>query len=233
MKKFICTVRYLISCFIISKTKRRAFRNQPLENQETEYQKNRRLYNIDRNSYISLPFIIDKDTKIGKFCSIAQGVKLGLSFHPLDRLSTHCFTCSKDIEGNYQEIIIPDENIIPWKTTKPITIENDVWIGLGAIIKDGITIHNGAVIGAGAVVTKDVPPYAIVAGVPAKIIKYRFSKPIIDKLLELEWWNYPEEFIANNLPFDNVEKCIEILEKNKNLRQIDETVIEGENSLVY
>lgn len=73
---------------------------------------------------------------------------------------------------------------------KKITIENDVWIGEDVIIKAGVTIANGAVIGARSIVTKDVPPYAVVGGVPAKVIKYRFSEETIIKLLELKWWEY-------------------------------------------
>jgi len=72
---------------------------------------------------------------------------------------------------------------------KKVTIGNDVWIGTRALIMDGVTVGDGAVIGAGAVVTKDVPPYAIVGGVPAKIIKYRFSEKKISQMLELQWWN--------------------------------------------
>ena len=75
-------------------------------------------------------------------------------------------------------------------------------------------IGDGAIIGAHSVVTHDVPPYAVVAGVPARVIKYRFTPEIIEKLLNLKWWDYPEDFIVN-LPFDNIEKCIDLLEKNK------------------
>ena len=82
---------------------------------------------------------------------------------------------------------------------------------------DGLTIGNGAVIGAGAVVTKNVEPYAVIAGVPAKVIRYRFDDISIKKLLKLQWWNYPKDFIVR-LPFDDINKCIELLECNKHLR---------------
>ena len=116
-------------------------------------------------------------------------------------------------------MIIPTEKIIPnINSQNPINIGNDVWIGTNAIVMDGVKINDGAIIGAGAIVTKEIPPYAIAVGVPAKVIKYRFSQEIIDKLMELRWWDYPEDFIVNELPFDDIEKCIEILEKNKCLR---------------
>lgn len=92
----------------------------------------------------------------------------------------------------------------------PVRIGNDVWIGDNVIIKNGVKIGDGAVVGLGAVVTKDVPPYAVVAGVPAKIIKYRFSDEIISELLELEWWNL-EEDVIRQIPYDNIEKAIEFI----------------------
>ena len=101
--------------------------------------------------------------------------------------------------------------------TKKVTIGNDVWIGIKATIMPNITIGDGAVIGANAVVTKDVPPYAVVVGVPAKIIKYRFDEEIIKDLLELKWWNYSESFIKT-LPFEDVRECIKLLRKNTHLR---------------
>lgn len=79
------------------------------------------------------------------------------------------------------------------------TIGNDVWIGWGVLIKGGVTIGNGAVIGARSVVTKDVPPYAVVAGVPAKVIKYRFEQEKIDLLQQLQWWNWDIDRIYENL----------------------------------
>ena len=82
-----------------------------------------------------------------------------------------------------------------------MNIGNDVWIATHVIIKDGITIGDGAIIGAGAVVVKDVPPYAVVGGVPAKVIKYRFEQSIINKLLVLQWWNASDEKLKNSVSY--------------------------------
>lgn len=80
----------------------------------------------------------------------------------------------------------------------PIKIANDVWIGAHTVILSGVQIGNGAIIGAGSIVTSDVPDYAIVAGNPAKVIKYRFDSQLIEKLLEIQWWNWPHEYILSN-----------------------------------
>lgn len=92
-------------------------------------------------------------------------------------------------------------------------IGNDVWIGANAIILQGVTIGDGAIIAAGAVVTKDVPPYAIVGGVPAKVIKYRFSDEVILKLLQIKWWDKPEEWIIQKLEkFTDVSGFVKFVE---------------------
>ncbi len=96
-----------------------------------------------------------------------------------------------------------------------IIIENDVWIGAKATVMSGVTIHNGAVVAAGSVVTKDVPPYAIVAGNPAKVVKYRFTEEQIKKLLQISWWNWGEARIrecALDMWSDKIDEFI-----NKNL----------------
>lgn len=88
---------------------------------------------------------------------------------------------------------------------KPIHIGNDVWIGARSIIMDGVSIGDGAIVAAGSVVTKDVPPYAVVGGSPAKIIKYKFSQDIIDRLEEIQWWNLPDEEITKVVDLFHVE----------------------------
>lgn len=93
-------------------------------------------------------------------------------------------------------------------------VGNDVWIGRGAFIKNGLTLGDGCVIGARSVVTKDVPPYAIVAGNPARIIRYRFDEQTISKLLEIKWWEMDDDIIRN-IPYDNIDKAIIFLEKQK------------------
>ena len=117
---------------------------------------------------------------------------------------------------------MPEENRLPFDAAKPIHIGHDVWIGYGAIIMDGVTIGTGAVVAAAAVVTKDVPPYAIVAGVPARIIRYRFDDDTIRRLLESRWWDFPEEFIATRLKFDDVKQCLDVLEQNRHLLRGEE-----------
>ena len=214
MRKFIARA---IACLCPGRNRRRKLRRLLL-GKSTHYEKVHQEFRIGRNSYISgVPWIPNPvETTIGKFSSIAYGVALGTSFHPTDRLSTHCFTYFTDRERVFGEIDVPLERIVPWKTTKPVTIGNDCWIGRNAIIMDGVTVGHGAIVGAGAVVTKDVPPYAIVAGVPARIIRYRFVPEICDRILASRWWDYPEEFIAT-LPFDDVGSCLDRLEANRHL----------------
>ena len=129
---------------------------------------------------------------IGKFCSIACGAKFIFTGanHSLKSLSTYPFPIF------FEEWDLDVKNITDaWDNKGNIIIGNDVWIGYEAVIHSGVTIGDGAVIGTHAVVTKDVPPYTIVGGVPAKPIRRRFDDATIAKLLELKWWDWPEERI--------------------------------------
>ncbi len=149
------------------------------------------------------------NTDIGKFCSIAGEVLIGLSSHTINFLSTSpLFTEKRNGTGSSW----CDEAIsYPYKR---VEIGNDVWIGARAMIMGGIKIGNGAVVGAGAVVTKDVPPYAIVVGIPAKIIRYRFPDEIVDKLENLQWWNLPDSVLRKNIHhFQTGDVSEELIEK--------------------
>ena len=133
---------------------------------------------------------------IGRFCSIACGAKFLFTSanHTLKSLSTYPFPIF------FEEWGLDVENITTaWDNKGDIVIGNDVWIGYEAVIFSGVTIGDGAVIGTRAVVTKDVPPYTIVGGVPAKAIRRRFPDETISRLLDLKWWNWPEERIAQNI----------------------------------
>lgn len=127
---------------------------------------------------------------LGKFCSVGPEVRIGLGIHPLNLKSTYpgFYTNSKyySVEKLYDFV---------GEEYEQIEIGNDVWIGARATILDGVTIGNGAVIATGAVVTKDVPPYAVVGGIPAKILKYRFNDTRIRELLEEKWWDC---FVTHN-----------------------------------
>lgn len=156
-------------------------------NDPTEFQKNNVLYHYPVNH--------DRLT-IGKFCSIACGAKFVFTSanHSLKSLSTYPFPIF------FEEWGLDMKNITDaWDNKGDITIGSDVWVGYEAVILSGVTIGNGAIIGARAVVTKDVEPYTIVGGVPAKAIRKRFREDVISELLELRWWDWPKEKIAAKL----------------------------------
>ena len=129
-------------------------------------------------SYIGRNCLI-QNVRIGKFCSIANDVMIGLGSHPIDHFSTSPLFYRK---SNSFNISLVKENLL-FEEYSAIVIENDVWIGARVTILDGVTIGNGAIIAAGALVTKDVPAYAIVGGVPSKVIKYRFESSKIESFL--------------------------------------------------
>ena len=131
---------------------------------------------------------------VGKFCSISGAVRLGMGTHTLDKLSTSPIFTERHNSTKHQWTEIQTVN--PFKRVR---VGNDVWIGIGVMVMGGGTIGDGAVIGAGAIVTKDGPPYAVVAGVPAKVIRYRFTEDQIQTLEEVKWWEKPDEELNNNI----------------------------------
>tara|TARA_B100001059_G_scaffold99509_1_gene99094 strand:+ start:13020 stop:13679 length:660 start_codon:yes stop_codon:yes gene_type:complete len=135
-------------------------------------------------SYVGKNCLI-QNTIIGKYCSIANNVSIGLGKHPTKHFTTSPLFYKRN---NTFKINLVDKDL-EFSEYKKTIVENDVWIGYGAIVMDGIKISNGSIIGAGSIVTKDIPPYAIAVGIPAKIIKFRFDNNKIDKLIKSSWWD--------------------------------------------
>ena len=147
-------------------------------------------------SYLG-PGCMVADAEIGKFCAIAAQVRIGAPNHPLDRPSQHRFTyCPEYYSADAQR----DHAFFRDRRADRVVIGNDVWIGHAVIVMPGVKVGDGAVLAAGAVVTRDVAPYTIVGGVPAKQIRERFSRDIAARLSGIAWWNWPAETIFERLP---------------------------------
>lgn len=152
--------------------------------------------NFEQNNVLyHYPINHDK-LKIGKFCSVACGAKFlfNSANHAMASLSTYPFPLFFEEWGLEKKDVAKS-----WDNKGDIIIGNDVWIGYEAVILAGVTIGDGAIIGTRAVVTKDVPPYTVVGGVPAKPIRKRFDDKTISDLLEIQWWNWSSEKIAQNM----------------------------------
>lgn len=133
---------------------------------------------------------------VGRFVSIANHARLGPSNHPTWRASQHHFTYRSAAYGLGED----DRDFFAWRRNDPVHVGHDVWIGHGAVVLPGVSVASGAVVAAGAVVSRDVPPYRIVGGVPAKTLKARFPEEIARQLLDLAWWDWPHERLADALP---------------------------------
>ena len=132
-------------------------------------------------------------TDIGKFCAIASNARINALAHPMERVSQHKITYRPNEYFLGAKI---DKDFREGRKAARVSIGHDVWVGHGAIIMPGLSIGHGAVVAAGAVVTKDVAPYAIVAGVPAERIKWRVKKSIRERIISLGWWDWKHDFLA-------------------------------------
>lgn len=162
---------------------------------------------VGRHTYINKYCLIDKNTKsIGRYCSIAYNVKIGLGSHPSDWVSSHPFAYDEKYGFVKQGKLFDDSN-------KETIIGNDVWIGANATILAGVRVGDGAIIGANSLVTKDVEPYSIVVGTPARHQRYRFDPKINSGLQKLRWWDWEDKKIKGNIDLFNDPKAL--LNKSK------------------
>lgn len=165
---------------------------------------------LGRYSYTG-EFCILQNVVVKNFSNIAAMVRIGATDHPIERPTLHHFTYRRKMFGLADE---DDVDFFNQRTSRVTVIGHDTWIGHGAIIKPGITLGDGCVVGSGAVVTKDVEPYAIVVGNPAKVLKYRFLPKQIESLEKIKWWDWPSELIQERwedflLPIDDFIKKYE------------------------
>ena len=171
--------------------------------------------NVKIGKYTSIRnnVLIDGNTlSIGRYCSIANDVSIGVGNHPIDKISTSdCFY--------YPQWGLTAQDIRENINSKKTIIGNDIWIGTKSVVLSGVNIGNGVVIGSGSIVTKDIPDYAIVGGVPAQIIKFRFNKVIIEELLKLQWWNIDENLLLEAWKKNNIEESIKFLKVIKHVNQ--------------
>lgn len=162
---------------------------------------------LGRRTYVAGGALI-RDTTIGRYCSIGPHVSIVLGRHKVDRnVSTYPAFFSLDDRGCMCSFVESTR----FEEIRGVRIGNDVWVGARALIIDGCSIGDGAVIAAGAVVTKDVAPYAVVGGVPARILRMRFPEHLVKKLLALKWWDKDEDWIRQHAAaFDDVEGLLDV-----------------------
>lgn len=136
-------------------------------------------------------------SRLAKFVNVAAFTRINPGEHPYHRASLHHFMYRSSYFWPEEQ---DEARVFDWRRSKPVTIGNDTWIGHGAIVMKGVTVHDGAVVASNAVVTKDVPPYAIVAGTPAKIIKWRHDPHTAQRLQAMAWWDWDHETLRLTLP---------------------------------
>lgn len=165
---------------------------------------------FDMYSYLGASSVI-MHSDIGKFCSLSWGITIGPANHDYEYITSHDF-----LYNNFYDLMSKDDTPTYNRFNKRTKIGNDVWIGTNSTILNGLVIGDGAIIGANTIVTKDVPPYAIVVGNPGKIVKFRFNKEIIQQLLELRWWDLSHEDLKENYDIFKSKNINKIIEKLKN-----------------
>lgn len=164
---------------------------------------------VGAHTYIRSGGVLEVVSSIGRYCSIGVDVLIGQekATHPADWVSPHPFQFT-DTTHRYDPEL------------KPATISHDVWIGRGAMVLEGVNVGTGAIIATRALVTRDVPPYVIVAGVPAKVIRYRHSSELIERLLASQWWELDCEWLKG-LPLDCPQAFLDQLEQLKDKPQAE------------
>lgn len=147
-------------------------------------------------------------SEVGKFCSIASHVRLNPGNHPMGRVTQHHMTYRR---AQYGFGDMDDDAFFDWRRADKVVIGHDVWLGHGVLVMPGVSIGTGAVVGAGAVVTKDIEPYTVAVGVPAKPLRRRFPDEVAEKLLAIAWWDWPRDLLEAR--FDDLNDIEAFLRK--------------------
>jgi len=169
----------------------------------------------DIGRYIGLAyFSYIADTNIGNYCTFGSRISVGAFSHPTDNLTVHEIGYRNTLESYGDTVLQEDTPSYINERAKKTIIGNDVWVGDNSVVIKGVQISNGAIVAAGSIVTRDVAPYSIVAGNPARHIRMRFPDKVIERLLLTNWWEYSMQELSD-VPFDDIDKSLEILEEKQ------------------